>query len=178
MIFRFPAFILALVATACSAPIVPPAAPPAKPVVVARPPVNIAPKLSGNWLDWPLAPGDWVYRRDERGSIALFGVPGRDALVTLRCDVARKRVYLARADVAATGSATFSVRSSSARKEFSAQTTGGALPYLATEIMPSDTILDAIIYTRGRFALEATGQSPLAIPSWSEIAKIVEDCRT
>jgi hypothetical protein len=169
---------LMMSAAACSSPPPPPKATPvAKPVVLPPAPVAAVPRQSAEWMDWPLAPGDWVYRRDERGSIALFGVPGADALMTLRCDTGRKRVYLARADTAGSGSATFKLRSSSMLKEFTAQTTGGPLPYLAAEIMPGDPILDAITYTRGRIALETTGQTGIAIPSWSEIARVVEDCR-
>ncbi len=62
-------------------------------------------------------------------------------------------------------------------KEFAATPTGGALPYIAAEIAPRDPILDAVIFSRGRIALEVTGQSPLAIPSWAEIGRVVEDCR-
>jgi hypothetical protein len=177
MNMRFLALALILSVAACSSPIPQPKATTApKPVVLPPPPV-VSVRPTGDWTDWPLTPGDWVYRRDERGSIALFGIPASDALVTFRCDTARKRLYLARANTLGQGSATFRLRSSSALKEFSAQTTGGPLPYLAAEIIPNDTILDAITYTRGRFALEVTGQTPLVIPSWSEIARVVEDCR-
>lgn len=165
------------VAACSSPPPAPKATPVAKPVVLPPAPIAAVPRQTAEWMDWPLAPGDWVYRRDERGSIALFGVPGADALVTLRCDTVRKRVYLARADTAGSGSATFKLRSSSTLKEFTAKTTGGPLPYLAAEIMPNDPILDAITYTRGRIALETTAQNAIAIPSWSEIARVVEDCR-
>jgi hypothetical protein len=128
----------------------------------------------GDWTDWPLAAGDWVYRQDERGSIALFGVPNTDAVVTLRCDKARQRIYLARAG---SGAGSIVIRSSSTLKEFAGSPTGGTLPYIATEIGPRDPILDAMIFSRGRIAIEASGQTPLAIPSWAEIGRVVEDCR-
>ena len=163
-----------LVLASCAAP-PPPSAPtpiPApKPVVV--PPVQ-PPRPAGDWTDWALTPGDWMYRRDERGSIGLFGASGADALVTLRCDQARQRIYLARAG---SGSGSIVIRSSSSMKEFSGSPTGGTQPYVATEILPSDPILDAMIYSRGRIALEVSGQQPIAIPAWTEIARVVEDCR-
>ena len=178
MYIRFLVLSFMVSVAACSAPPPPPKTmPAARPATITPTPVAAPVRQPGEWMDWPLTPGDWVYRRDERGSIALFGVPGADALVTLRCDTGRGKIYLARANVAGMGSATFTLRSSSTLKEFTAQSTGGPLPYLATEIMPNDTVLDAIIYTRGRIALETTGQSSLAIPSWSEIARVVEDCR-
>lgn len=167
--------LLLIALAACSAPPPPPAPqapPPAKSVVVAPPPPVAQP--TGDWTDWPLAAGDWVYRQDERGSIALFGVPNADALVTLRCDRARQRVYLARAG---SGAGNIIIRSSSTLKEFAGSPTGGTLPYVATEIGPRDAILDAMIYSRGRIAIEVSGQTPLAIPSWPEIGRVIEDCR-
>ncbi len=161
------------VLAACSSPPPPPApqAPPPKPVVASPPPPA---QPVGEWTDWPLAAGDWVYRQDERGSIALFGQPNADAVVTLRCDKARQRIYLARAG---SGAGNIVIRSSSTMKQFAGSPTGGALPFIATEIMPRDPILDAMIFSRGRIALEVTGQMPLAIPSWAEIGRVVEDCR-
>ncbi len=159
---------------ACSAPPPPPAPqapPPPKPVVVAPPPPA---QPTGDWTDWPLAAGDWVYRQDDRGSMALFGQPNADALVTLRCDRTRQRIYLARAG---SGAGSMVIRSSSTLKEFAGSPTAGTLPYIATEIMPRDPILDAMIYSRGRIAIEVSGQTPLAIPSWAEIGRVVEDCR-
>jgi hypothetical protein len=160
--------------SACSSPPPPPAPQPApapRPVVVV-PPKPAVP--AGDWTDWSLAPGEWVYRRDERGSIALFGPAGQNATVTLRCDGQRRRIYLALAGEGA-GRALV-VRSSSALKEFAASPTGGTPAYLATEIMPTDPILDAMAYSRGRIAVEA-GAQKVAIPSWAEITRVVEDCR-
>lgn len=155
-----------------------PPPPPPPPVQPSPPPVAVAPALpvspTGEWTDWPLAAGDWVYRQDDRGSIALFGSSGADAVVTLRCDRARQRIFLSRAGA---GSGNIVIRSTSLVKEFSGLPTGGALPFIATEIMPRDAILDAMIYSRGRIALEVNGQPPLAIPSWAEIGRVVEDCR-
>jgi hypothetical protein len=177
MLMRFlTVFLLAGVAACSSAPAPTPPAPRPAPPPVASPAPAPIPKTAADWTDWPLAPGNWVYRQDERGSIALFGPAGQDALVTLRCDKTRQRIYLARAGVAGSSSS-LNVRSSSAMKQFAASATGGTPPYMATEIMPRDPILDAMVYTRGRIAIEATGQNALAIPVWSEIARIVEDCR-
>ena len=161
--------------SACAAPPPPPAPQPApapKPLPVAPSPPQ---KLTGDWIDWPLAAGDWVYRRDERGSIALFGPTGQNATVTLRCDTGRRRIYLAREGASVSGRMV--VRTSSTLKEFAAGPTGATPTYLATEILPTDPILDAMALSRGRFAIEVDGQQPIAIPAWAEITRIVEDCR-
>ena len=129
---------------------------------------------SGHWTDWTMAAGAWVYRRDERGSIALYGTPGADALVTLRCDKARARLFLSRAS---DGGGTMTVRTSSTSKAISAQPTGGKPAYAASELAVGDPILDAMAFSRGRIAFELTGALNIAIPVWSEIGRVVEDCR-
>lgn len=157
--------------------------PKSKPVTVPPPvtkPVPVTPKPpaivqpSGHWLDWPMAPGSWVYRRDERGSIALYGLPGADALVTLRCDTGQRTVYFSRAGAAGNQ---ITVRTSSTMKALPAQPTGGQPEYIASAVTPSDPILDAMAFSRGRIAIEAGSLQNIAIPVWSEIGRVVQDCR-
>jgi hypothetical protein len=151
-----------------------PQQPPVRPVVT-PPPAPAQPPQSGAWIDWPIAPGFWVYRQDDRGSIALFGAANADATITLRCDRGRQKLYLARAGNGA--AATMTIRSSQTLKSFNAVPTGGNPSYLATEIAPNDRILDAVAATRGRIAIEVQGMPPIAIPIWSEVPRVIEDCR-
>jgi hypothetical protein len=166
------ASVIALSACAAPPPAAPPPAPAPKPVDVS--PIQTSQEPAGEWVDWPLAQGDWVYRQDERGSIALFGVSGANALVTLRCDRARRTIFFAREGQ---GTGAIVIRSSSAMKEFAGTPAGGTPPYIATEIAPGDPILDAMALSRGRIAINVAGQRSIAIPSWAEITRIVEDCR-
>ncbi len=129
----------------------------------------------GEWLDWAITPGTWAYRQDERGSVALFGVADGNALVTLRCDKQKGRIYLARASTL--DAAKMTLRTSALARSYAAGSTRGAIPYLAIEMMPNDAMLDALAYSRGRFALQTEGQMSLAIPVYAEIGRIVEDCR-
>jgi hypothetical protein len=142
------------------------------PIQPNAPPPLVQP--TGHWTDWPAAPGSWVYRRDDRGSIALYGVPGRDALVTLRCDKGRGRIFLSRAGDA---SGAITVRTSSVSKTVPVQPTGGQPSYVASEMLTTDPLLDAMAYSRGRIALEVSGLLNIAIPVWSEIGRVTEDCR-
>jgi len=181
MKLRFSSIMVLALLGACAVPpppdaetaSVPEAQNPAVPAQPARPALV---QPTGSWIDWPITAGDWVYRRDTRGSIALFGQAGADALVTLRCDRQRGRIYLARSS--SQKAANFTLRSSARLKQLAAQTTAGSMPYVAAEIMPDDPIMDALAYSRGRIALETTGELSIALPVWSEIGRIVEDCRS
>jgi hypothetical protein len=153
---------------------------PARPVPVPTPtpaprPAPAPPRpAAADWRDWPLTPGSWSYRRDERGSIALFGRAGGDADLTIRCDRGRGRVFLSRRG---DGQGTLTIRTSSTLRTLSALPTGGTPPYLAVELGVRDTLLDAIGYSRGRFVVEGGGLPALAIPTWAEVLRVVEDCR-
>ena len=172
MKFRFSSLLAFVALAACAVP--PPTEPETASIPQTTQPQPVRPALvqpSGSWIDWPITPGDWVYRQDARGSIALFGQAGADALVTLRCDRQRGRIYLARSS--SQQGANFNLRSSARLKQLTARTTAGTKPYVAAEIMPNDPIMDALAYSRGRIALETTGELSLALPVWSEIGRIV-----
>jgi hypothetical protein len=160
----------------CTAPtaVAPAPAPPvARPSPTPAPPPAAAPQ-SADWRDWNLTPGNWVYRQDARGSIALFGRSGSDADLTLRCDRARGRIYLSRRGE---GPSALTIRTTSLVRSLSAQPTGGAPAYVAAELGVRDGVLDAIGFSRGRFVLEAAGLPVLVVPAWAETLRVVEDCR-
>lgn len=144
---------------------------PAAPPIVSLP----QPKpLAEDWRDWPYTPGDWVYRQDARGSIALFGVPGADAQFTIRCDVQATAIYLSRAGSVA---APLQLRTSTLQRSLVAQPTGGTPPYVAAVITPRDAVLDAIAFSRGRFVVQQDGATTIVLPTWAEIGRVIEDCR-
>lgn len=178
MQLRFSILITALALAACSAPTPPapapqPVPPPSAPL--AAPPLVAPVQQAADWIDWPIEAGTWVYRTDTRGSVALFGPAGGDAVLTLRCDKGRGRVYLS---VAGTAEGSLTVRTSSTLKTFAAIPSSVTPPYVAAEIMPADQLLDAMAFSRGRFAIEIGGTRAMAVPNWGEVARIVEDCRT
>jgi hypothetical protein len=159
---------------ACVAP--PPS--PAPKIVSAPPPVAAAPsplRLTGDWNDWPFTPGSWTYRRDGRTSVAQFGTPGRNATVNFRCDAESRRVTLSR-EALAPGTRMV-IRTSSMTKTLATTASDANPAYLAADIAATDPILDAMAFSRGRVLVEMEGQQPVILPSWAEIARIVEDCR-
>jgi hypothetical protein len=170
---------LLLIAGSCAtpprpAPVTPRPVPTYVPAPVPTP--TPAPPLASDWRDWPVTPGDWVYRQDARGSIAFYGVVGTDALLTLRCDKAAAQVYLSKRDAGGSAAA-MTVRTSTALRTLATQPTGGTQPYVAAALSPRDSLLDAIAFSRGRFIVEQVGQPPLVVPSWAEFGRVVEDCR-
>ena len=160
---------IALLASCVGAPPAPP--PPPEPA-----PAPPSPAYSGDWRDWPYTPGDWVYRRDARGSIALFGSPNQDAEFTIRCDLQQRRVYLSRKG-AAPDNLSMTIRTSSTARPLTVRTTGGTPAYMATPLMPNDPLLDAMGFSRGRFVVEMPPLAPLVVPAWAEILRVTEDCR-
>lgn len=167
--------LLASVAGCVAPPAAPPPAPPPPPAP-APAPTPTPPPLAGDWKDWPASPGTWVYRQDARGSIALFGRPGADAELTLRCDRGAHAIYLSRLGGGAPGSPMI-VRTTALTRQLATQATGGTPDYAAAGLVPADPLLDAMGFSRGRFVVEQGGAPTLVVPAWAEILRVAEDCR-
>lgn len=175
---RFVVLALPLTLLACAKePKQTPPSPPPAPVATApapAPPVTVI----DDWQDARRTPGDWVYRSDTRGSLALFGPVSGDARFLVRCDSGARRIYLSRAGSFAEGdTGTMTIRASSGAKSFPARNNGGNPAYIAVDLPVSEPQLDAMAFSRGRFLVSVKGGEDLVIPSWPEIARVVEDCR-
>jgi len=107
----------------------------------------------------PFHPGQWSYAPTPTGSEARYG-----ANFSMRCDRTSRTVTVTRPGA---GSVILTIATDSVTRSIPA---GGRL--LAT-----DPLLDAIAFSRGRF-LVAGGGVTLAIPSWPEAARSIEDCRS
>ena len=109
-------------------------------------------------------------------STATFTGSNGLTLVTLSCDRAQARVLLARSGAAATA-LPLAVITTSARRPLLSDPAAATSGWLAVPIAAADRLLDAMAFSRGRFALEAAGQETLYLPAWPEISRVVEDCR-
>lgn len=138
-------------------------APPAPPPAVVTPP----PPAAHDWTDGPLTPGGWSYGPGEGGTRAAFGVAGAPPLFTLRCDLASRRIILARAGAAAT----IVVTTTSVARAFAIS--GGA----AASLPAGDPFLDAMAFSRGRLLVRGDALPALVLPAFAEIGRVVEDCR-
>lgn len=163
---------LVLILAGCVPAAAPP--PPAPPPPEPRPSPTPTPvPLAADWNEWPVTPGNWVYRRDQRGSIALFGPAGADALMTLRCDLGRRTLYLS-VHGPADGA---TIRTTSLTRAIPLQPTGGEAGYVAAALPSADPLLDAIAFSRGRFVVAPSGGEALVVPPYAEIGRVIEDCR-
>jgi hypothetical protein len=66
------------------------------------------------------------------------------------------------------------VRTQTQTRALSAVPQAGAL---VASVSARDPLLDAMAFSRGRFAIEGGNLPPLRIPSWTEVSRVVEDCR-
>jgi hypothetical protein len=121
------------------------------------------------WIDAPLSPGDWRYQGGAAPS-ASFGPPGRPSF-TIRCE--GRQILLSRAG--AGNAAALLVRASSGARSLPARPAAGAIE---ASLPAADPFLDTILFSRGRFAVEAAGMPRLIVPAWPEPARVVEDCRS
>ena len=106
----------------------------------------------------------------------MFGPVGGNAVFLARCDKAAGAIFLSRSGTA-TSAARLIIRTSSALKDYPAQSNGDTPPYVATRLSPQDSGLDAIAYSRGRFIVTVPGMPDLVVPAWPEFTRVVEDCR-
>ena len=135
-----------------------------------RPPAIVpAPPPVADWRDAAITSGNWVYSRDVRGTQATFG----GGTATLRCDIGARRVVLA----LATGPSTaITIRTTSmVRAEAPQSTAPNGLTTLG--FAANDPLLDAMAFSRGRFAIEQAGRATLYIPAYAEVGRVVQDCR-
>lgn len=175
---------IALLGTLALAACIPPSPEPTpvptpSPTPVAQPsaaPTNVVTPSYDNWMDYPATPGDWTYRTAGTATQALFGEASQGPRLTIGCDRATRRVTIARAG-SATGQVTMTIRTETQDRALTAGTMAGAAPMIAAQLSASDALLDAMAFTKGRFALEVPGTSTLYVPAYPEISRVVEDCR-
>ncbi|HLL31918.1 MAG TPA: hypothetical protein VK403_13070 [Allosphingosinicella sp.] len=155
----------ALIAGCAGKPAPAPAPAPEPPIRQAPPPAPVPPLPESSQQDPPdppLSPGDWSYAGDGLGSVARFGPSGAESF-SLRCDTSGRRIILFRQG----SPAALRVRTTYGQR---ALAPGAGLA-------ADDVLLDEMVFSRGRFTVEADGLPALIVPTWPEPARVVEDCR-
>jgi hypothetical protein len=134
-------------------------------------------QADADWLDIPLAPGTWVYRQDDRGSLALYGEANSDALFLVRCNQADRRIIFSFAGSLDGASGTMAFQATHGDASYVAQNSPGAEPYIVAATNAADEYLDTIAFSRGRIAVTVTGHPLVAVPTWPQMTRVFEDCR-
>jgi hypothetical protein len=107
----------------------------------------------------PIAAGEWSYVRTATGGEARYGTQ-----LTLLCDRPTRTIAITRPGTAA------------AALTMATDTLSRSLPPNG-RISAYDPLLDAMAFSRGRFLISGGTGPILAIPSWPEAARAIEDCR-
>lgn len=167
------AVIAPLLAISCSAPrMIPPAAhaPEPRPAPYLPPPPQ-RPRQSStpDWRDAPITAGNWSWSAEDGRSVARFA----GGALELNCDRAGGTVTLRRA-LPNAGTSTILVSTSAVTRALPAARTPDGL---SSRMAATDPLLDAIAFSRGRFAVAVDRAETLYVPSWPEISRVVEDCR-
>ena len=150
------------------------------PTPAPAPPQVVTPTYD-NWMDAPVTPGTWQYGRDPDSAIASFGPAGESevqANFLMHCDFGTRQVSLARRGASApTGEAPMRVRTETQDRVLNVVPVPGDRGIVWVRLSANDNLLDAMAYSRGRFAVEVEGMTPLYVPAWPEVTRIIEDCR-
>ena len=132
-------------------------------------------RYAGDWSVADLGSGDWSYSRSDSASAARFG-SGEGATAMLRCEGGQ--IVIAREGVVPADMAVFlNIRTSFAERQLPIRVLPSTGRMLAASLSPSDPLWDQILYSRGRFVIEATRNMPMIVPTRPELARVVEDCR-
>ncbi len=119
--------------------------------------------------------GSWSYRPIAGGSESAFTDLTGSRRLIVRCIRANRSVAFVRTGVPA-AAPTLSVWTSTLARSVPA--TFQATNELTAMVAATDPLLDAIAFSRGRFATAAAGTPLLTVPAWPETARVIEDCRS
>jgi hypothetical protein len=121
----------------------------------------------------PIA-GSWLYSQPAGGSEASFLNASALPQLTIRCTRATRRITIAKP---ASAAAPFLTVWTSAQTRGLLASFNPATQRLSAELAAYDPLLDAIAFSRGRFGVSVSGSTPLVVPAWAEVARVIEDCR-
>jgi len=180
---RYGALAAALAVAACvpsppqrapaPAPSVTPAPTPAP--AATRAPVSAplpTPAISATWHDAPATPGDWTYGTAATSSFADFRSPAGGQIFQIACAADRNLTLAVIARVP--GANAITIRTEHFDRALSA---GAVESSVSAVLIPTDPLLDAMAFSKGRFAVEVAGGPQLYLPAYPEVTRVIEDCR-
>ena len=119
--------------------------------------------------------GRWTYSAVQGGSEVTFVNATAQPQLAIRCARANRQVTISRP--ASQAVPFLFVWTSGLTRNVPASFNPATLRVSAT-LSAFDALLDAVAFSRGRLAFSITGQPPMVLPAWSEVARVIEDCRS
>lgn len=136
----------------------------------ARSPALPPPSPAPGWEDAALSPGDWTLVPAAGGSPVAEFRNGGAAVLRVVCE-APQRIAIIRTGP---GGGALTLRATSGERSIPATPGPGGV---VARVPAGDPLLDALVFSRGRFAVDMVGAARLILPSWPEPARVIEDCR-
>jgi hypothetical protein len=138
-------------------------------------PLPPVPRVS-DWRDAPATPGTWRWRMEGSRSVARYGPPSSESALVFSCNREAGAVTLLRPG-SGEGQVPMTIQTATISRTLSAAAEPGPPPMIALTLSARDGLLDAMAFSRGRFAVETAGLPTLYVPSWTEVSRVIEDCR-
>ncbi len=104
-----------------------------------------------------------------------YGSPSA-TVFAIACNRTARSVTLIRSGTSAV-SLPMSIATTGEIRALSAEPAPQGRAQLLATLAIQDPLLDAMAFSRGRFAVEVNGLPTLYLPAWAEVGRVVEDCR-
>lgn len=179
---------LALTLTACIPPApeptpAPTPAPTPTPTAAAAPQAGRQAPLpvsdpADDWHDRALTPGDWRYVQKQGETVAEYAAdPLAPApLLAIACNRAARQISITANNIALPAD-TLTIRTETMERTLPASSQIRGQARVVSELYARDPLLDAVVFSHGRFAVVIPRSPALVLPAWPEITRVVEDCR-
>lgn len=175
---------LALSLTACIPPAPEPTPAPSPTPTAAAPQTSSQAPLpvsdpADDWHDRALTPGDWRYVRKQGETVAEYAAdPLAPApLLTIACNRASQVISFTANNIRLPTN-TMTIRTETMDRSLPANRQIRGETFVVSEIGARDPLLDAMVFSHGRFAVVIPRSPALILPAWPEITRVVEDCRS
>ncbi len=119
--------------------------------------------------------GSWSYQAVQGGSFAAFVDASATQRLIIRCNRVSRTISIIRTGVPAAAPTLAIWTTSSAR---SVPSRFDVTRTLTADLRATDPLLDAIAFSRGRFATAAGGAPLMAVGVSPEPVRVIEDCRS
>lgn len=143
-------------------------------IALASPAIAQTAQSTTSFAEMPATPGSWAYRPLANASEAFFIDTTATVRLVVHCTRASRRITISRTSAAPAPSlllwSSFGQRIVPARFEQNAMR-------VSVDLAATDSLLDAMAFSRGRVAIAMPGSPPLIVTPGTEAARVFEDCR-